>query len=80
MAKWKPPYPAKSIVTPHHCEIGQRYNSWDKARFTLCGSLGALTAKLKIVQCTKCQGGFHVVTADELFLNRTYLTEVSRYG
>lgn len=80
MAKWKPPHPAKWITAPMHCEMGQRYSSADKARTTLGGSLGGLTAKLKLVNCSQCQGGYHVVTADELFCNRNVLTEVPRYG
>lgn len=80
MAKWKPPHPAKWITAPLTCEIGQRYTSADKARSMLGGSLGALTMRLKVAACTLCQDGYHIVTADELFLHRNHLTEVARYG
>ena len=78
MGKWQPPHPAKKITRVTRCRLGQRYSSVDKVRVVTTGPLGQLTVKLKVVQCSWCQGGFHLVTTDELSRYRNALTEVSR--
>lgn len=78
MAKWQPPHPAKQIVTPRHCKIAQRYSSVERAQAIMCGPLGPLTVKLRLAECSWCQGGFHIVTAEELSQYRKALTEVPR--
>jgi hypothetical protein len=78
MAKWKPRHPAKWIKTATTCQLGQRYPSADRARSTMTGTWGVLTAKLKIAICSQCDDGFHIVTKDELFRYRNVLTEVPR--
>ena len=78
MGKWQPPHPTKQITTPTKCRLGQRYSSADKVRVTTSGPLGALTVKLRVAKCSWCQGGYHLVTADELSRYRNALTEVTR--
>jgi hypothetical protein len=78
VAKWKPRHPAKWITASVTCRLGQRYPSADRARSQLTCTLGALTVNLKIVSCSQCQGGYHIVTRNELFQHRNVLTEVPR--
>lgn len=78
MAKWQPPHPARNIVTPTRCKLGQRFRTLDGVKSITCGPLGRLTVKLHVVTCTWCQGGYHLVTSDELSRYRKVLTEVSR--
>lgn len=78
MAKWQPPHPAKVITTPTRCKIAQRFNSVDRALAVMCGPLAPLTVKLRLAKCSWCQGGFHIVTAEELSLYRNALAEVPR--
>lgn len=78
MGKWQPPYPARQIVTPTRCQLGQRYRNLDRLRDVTCGPLASLTVKLHAVRCSWCQGGYHLVTTDELSVHRKVLTEVTR--
>lgn len=78
MGKWQPPHPAKTIVKPTKCKLGQRYPSVEQVRSITCGPLGPLTVKLHVARCSWCQDGFHLVTADELSRYRNVLTEVTR--
>lgn len=80
MAKWQPPHPAKTIITPVKCKLGQRFSTLDQLRGVADGPLAPLAplfAKLHTVRCSQCQGGFHLVNADELFRHRQVLTEVT---
>ena len=78
MAKWQPPHPAKVIIKQTKCEIAQRFNSVDRALAVMHGQLLPLTVKLRLAECSRCQGGFHVVTAEELSRHQSVLTEVPR--
>lgn len=78
MAKWQPPHPAKTIIVPTKCKLGQRFPNLDRLRGVTCGPLAQLTTKLHAVRCSWCQGGYHLVTADELSRYRKVLTEVNR--
>lgn len=78
MAKWKPPYPARQVVIPTKCRLGQRYASVERVWAMTTGPLAAIASKLHVTRCSWCQGGFHLVNADELSRYRNVLTEVSR--
>ena len=78
MAKWQPPYPAKTIVVPTKCRLGQRFPNLNATRNVTCGPLASIAAKLHTVRCSWCQDGYHLVNADELSRYRNVLTEVSR--
>ncbi len=76
MAKWQPPHPAREIKTPRRCKLGQRFSSMSGVMSVTCGPLGPLAVKLKLVTCSWCQGGYHLVTEEELSRYRKVLTEV----
>lgn len=76
MAKWKPPHPAREIIVPKSCRLGQRYSTAEKVRVITTGPLASLTAKLHVARCSWCQGGFHLVNSDELSRYRKVLTKV----
>lgn len=78
MAKWKPPHPARQIVTPMNCRLGQRYRTVERVLAVTTGPLASLTTKLHVAQCSWCKGGFHLVNSDELSRYRKALTEVPR--
>lgn len=78
MGKWQPPYPAKQIKRVTKCRLGQRYASAEKTRVVTVGPLRELAARLRVAQCSWCQGGYHLVTTDELSRYRNVLTEVPR--
>ena len=78
MAKWKPPHPARQVVIPMKCRLGQRYASAERVWAMTTGPLAAIASKLHVTRCSWCQGGFHLVNADELSRYRNVLTEVTR--
>lgn len=80
MGKWQPPHPAKVIAKPLTCDIGQRFANVDRAMQIVSGPLASLTHSLRFARCSWCQGGIHIVTADELHRYRKALTEVERGG
>ena len=80
MAKWRPPHPARWIVAPRTCQLGQRFSSRELARDSLVGGFIDLGKNLKLAVCSRCENGYHVVTDEELFVHRNVLTEVPNVG